>query len=146
MHRKQNLNWTNMQIYKLLNYYESMCITVLLKQFGTAQFWLSSLLFYIAFSALTLLTGRQKGHSDCKKLSCGVLAWLSVWSKVQTCIWPIWCHYHSLSLASVKCRLVLPFWYQLTEQRAVKRLCVCECYSPRLRCCLLEDRGQKLKI
>jgi len=31
-----------------------------------------------------------------------VLAWLSVWSEVQTCIWPSWCHCHSLSLASVK--------------------------------------------
>ena len=40
------------------------------------------------FSALTLLVGRQEGHPTCKKLSGGVLAWLSVWSKVQTCIWP----------------------------------------------------------
>jgi len=45
--------------------------------------------FYIdfdcAFSALTLLVGRQEGHPACKKLSGGVLAWLSVWSEVQTC-------------------------------------------------------------
>jgi len=41
-----------------------------------------------AFSALTLLVGRQEGHPACKKLSGGVLVWLSVWSKVQTCIWP----------------------------------------------------------
>ena len=41
-----------------------------------------------AFSALTLLVGRQEGHPACKKLSSGVLAWLSVWSEVQTCIWP----------------------------------------------------------
>jgi len=41
-----------------------------------------------AFSALTLLVGRQEGHPACKKLSGGVLALLSVWSKVQTCIWP----------------------------------------------------------
>jgi len=33
-----------------------------------------------AFSAFTLLVGRQKGHPACKKLSGGVLAWLSVWS------------------------------------------------------------------
>ena len=39
---------------------------------------------------------------------------VSVWSKVQTCIWPRWCHCHSLSLAPVKSRLVLPFWYRLT--------------------------------
>ena len=40
------------------------------------------------FSALTLLVGRQEGHPACKKLSGGVLAWLSVCSEVQTCIWP----------------------------------------------------------
>ena len=35
---------------------------------------------YFAFIALTLLVGRQEGHPACKKLSGGVLAWLSVWS------------------------------------------------------------------
>ena len=44
--------------------------------------------FMHAFSALTLLVGRQVGHPACINLSGGVLAWLSVWSKVQTCIWP----------------------------------------------------------
>jgi len=43
---------------------------------------------YFAFSALMLLVGRQEGHPACKKLSDGVLAWLSVWSDVQTCMWP----------------------------------------------------------
>jgi len=76
----------------------------------------------LVFSASTLLVGRQEGHPACKKLSGGVRTWLSVWSEVQTCIWPSWCHCHSLSLASVKSRLVLPFW-----QRAVKRVCVCVC-------------------
>jgi len=33
-----------------------------------------------AFSALTLLVGRQEGHPACKKQSGGVLACLSVWS------------------------------------------------------------------
>ena len=41
-----------------------------------------------ASNALTLLVGRQEGHPACKKVSGGVLAWLSVWSEVQTCIWP----------------------------------------------------------
>ena len=41
-----------------------------------------------AFSALMLLVGWQEGHLACKKLSSGVLAWLSVWSEMQTCIWP----------------------------------------------------------
>jgi len=43
---------------------------------------------YKAFSALTLLVGRQEGHLACKKLSGEVLKWLSVWTEVQTCIWP----------------------------------------------------------
>ena len=53
------------------------------------------LVFYVyvymavnAFSDLTLLVGRQEGHPACKKLSSGVLAWLSVWSEMQTCTWP----------------------------------------------------------
>ena len=41
-----------------------------------------------AFSALTLLVGKQEGHPACKKLSGEVLVWLSVWSEVQTCTCP----------------------------------------------------------
>ena len=72
-----------------------------------------------AFSALTLLVGRQEGHPACKKQSGGVMAWLSVWSEVQTCIWHSGCH--SLSLAPVKSRLVLPSWYRLTQVVLEKR-------------------------
>ena len=83
----------------------------------------------LPFSALLLLVGRQEGHPACKKLSGGVLAWLSDWSEVQTCIWSIWCHCHSLSLASVKSRLVFPFWYRLTrvvwDKRPLNGTCVC---------------------
>jgi len=39
------------------------------------------------FSSLTLLVGHQEENPACKKLSDEVLAWLSVWSKVQmSCI------------------------------------------------------------
>ena len=82
------------------------------------------------FSALTLLVWRQEGHPACKKLSGWLLAWLSVWSKVQACIWPSWCHCHSLSLASVKSRLVLPFCYRLTRvvpEKGPLNGCVCVC-------------------
>ena len=82
--------------------------------FGVVPHW-NVLDCVIAFSALTLLVGRQEGHPAYKKLSGGVLAWLSVCCEVQTCIRPSWCHCHSLSLASVKSRLVLPFWYRLTR-------------------------------
>jgi len=37
---------------------------------------------------LMLLIGRQEGHLACKKLSGGMLAWLSVWDEVQICILP----------------------------------------------------------
>ena len=86
----------------------------------------------MAFSAVTLLVGRQEGHPACKNLSGGVLAWLSIWSEVQTCICPSWCHCHSLSLASVKSRFVLPFWYRLTRvvlDKGPLNVCVCVCVS-----------------
>jgi len=85
---------------------------------------------WLAFSVLTLLVGRQEGHPACKKQSGGVLVWLSVWSEVPTCIWPIWCHCRSLSLAPVKSRLVLPFWYRLTRvvpDKGPLNGCVCVC-------------------
>jgi len=46
------------------------------------------ILFYFTFSALTLLVWQQEGHPACKKLIGELLAWLSVWIKVQTCILP----------------------------------------------------------
>ena len=57
-----------------------------------------------------------------------VLVWFSVWSKVQSCIWPSRCHCHSLSLGSLKSRLVLPFWYRLTwvvPEKGPLNGCVC---------------------
>ena len=71
-----------------------------------------------AFSALTLLVGWQEGHPACRKLSGGVLAWSSVWSEVQT-------------LASVKSRLVLPFWYRLiwiVPEKGPLNVCVYVCH------------------
>ena len=59
-----------------------------------------------------------------------MLVWLSVWSNVQTCIWSSWCHCHSLSVASVKSRLVLPVWYWLTwvvPEKGPLNGCVCVC-------------------
>jgi len=49
---------------------------------------LSCICHSIAFRALTLLVRQKERHLACKNLSGGVLAWLSVWSKVQICIWP----------------------------------------------------------
>jgi len=71
--------------------------------------------------------GGRKGIRPVKTEWWG-LAWLSVWSEVQTCTWPGGFHCHSLSLASVKSRLVSPFWYQLTRvvpEKGPLNGCVC---------------------
>ena len=74
-----------------------------------------NLMFYMPSVLWRCWLGSRKGFRPVKKkVSGGVLAWLSVWSEVQTCICSSWCHCHSLSLASVKSRLVLPFWFRLT--------------------------------
>ena len=73
--------------------------------------------------------GGRKGIRPVKKQSGGVLVWLSLWSNLQTCIWPSWFHCHSPSLASVKSRLVFTFLVPARPgspgKRAFKRLCVC---------------------
>ena len=81
-----------------------------------------------AYSTLTLLFGWQEGHLACKRLSGGVLAWLSVWSEVQTYTLPSWFHCHPLSLASVKSivfTFMVPAHPGSPGKRAVKRVCVC---------------------
>ena len=80
----------------------------------------------------------------CKKLSGGVLAWLCFWREMQTCIWPSWCHCHSLSLASAKSRLVLPFWYRLTRvvmDKGPLNGCVCVRV---LKCTMTECKARQL--
>jgi len=68
-----------------------------------------------AFSALTLLVGRQKGHPACKKLSGVVLAWLSDWSEVQTLHMAQQMPLPLTVSCFSKTRLVFPFWYRLTR-------------------------------
>ena len=87
--------------------------------------------------------GGRKGIRPVKNLSGGVLVWLSVWSEVQTCIWPSWCHCHSLSLASVKPRLVLSSWCRLTRvvpEKGPLNGCVCVYTSQ----CTIEDTNAYL--
>jgi len=95
-----------------------------------------------AFSALMLLVGWQEGHPACKKTEqwgAGMVICLEWGADLHM---SRWCHCHSLSLASVKSRLVLPFWYQLTwvvPEKGQLNGCVCACCcstdSKRLHCC-----------
>jgi len=62
---------------------------------------------HVAFIALMLLVGCQEEHLACKKLTDEVLAWLSIWNKVQViCIGPADATATPSSLASLKSRLV----------------------------------------
>jgi len=66
-----------------------------------------------AFSALTLLVGRQEGHPACKKLSGGVLALClergADLHTAQLMPLPLTASCYS------KIQMVLPFWYRLTQ-------------------------------
>ena len=91
------------------------------------------------FSALTLLVGRLEGHPACKKLSGGMLAWLSVWSEVQTCIKLHMAQLMPLPL-TVSCfsKIQIGFHLVLTHlgspgKRVVKRVCVCAYGNPEYR-------------
>ena len=85
---------------------------------------------WLAFSALMLLVGRQEGHPVCKKTEwwgAGMVICLEWGADLHM---PSWCHCHSLSLAPVKSRLVLPFWYWLTRvvpEKGPLNGCVCVC-------------------
>ena len=63
----------NTQLQSKMPCAKSLCITLSMGCITTN----TSTAFLIAFSALTLLVGRQEGHPACKKLSSEVLAWLS---------------------------------------------------------------------
>ena len=79
-----------------------------------------------------LLVGQQEGHLACKKLSGGVLAWLSVWSDM-----------HRLAYgpgdATATHKIGLPFWYWLTRvdpDKGLLDMCACVCLVYRITCSL----------
>jgi len=78
-----------------------------------------------AFSALTLLVGRQERHPACKNWV--VRYWHGyVCSKMQIiCIWSSWCHCHPIISCSSKIQNGLPFWCRFTQgcprKKAIKR-------------------------
>jgi len=65
-------------------------------------------------------------HPACKKLSDEVLAWLSVWSKLQmVCIWSSWCHFHPVICCFIKTQIALtllvPAYQVVLEKRPLNR-------------------------
>jgi len=79
-------------------YLFTCCLTVYLKLIPGY-----SGIHFFAFSALILLVGHQEDYPACKRPSDEVLAWLSVYSKVQIiCIWSGWCHCHAIISCFIK--------------------------------------------
>ena len=78
-----------------------------------------------------LLVGRQEGHPACKKLSGGVLAWLSVWSKVQTCIMaqlmPLPLTVSCFSKIQIGFTFLVPAHLGSPGKRAIKRVLLLLC-------------------
>ena len=84
----------------------------------------------LSFSVAYALPVFTRAHQKSEK----VIVSYSYYCQIQ--IRPIWCHCHSLSLASVKSRLVLPFWYRPTwvvPEKGPLNVCVCVCVCARAR-------------
>jgi len=83
-----------------------------------------------AFSALTLLVGRQEGHPACKKLSsggAGMVIWLEQDADLHMAqLMPLPLTVSCFS----KIQIGLPFWYWLTwvvPEKGPLNGCVCVC-------------------
>jgi len=81
-----------------------------------------------AFSALTLLVGRQEGHPACKK-NWVVRCWCGYRSgaRCRVAYGPSWCHCHSLfcfSKIQISFTFLVPAHLGSPRQRAVKWVCV----------------------
>jgi len=86
----------------------------------------------LAFSALTLLVGRQEGHPACKKTEwwgAGVVICLELGADLHMAqLMPLPLTVSCLS----ESRLVLPFWYRLTRavpEKGPLNGCVCAIFK-----------------
>jgi len=78
-----------------------------------------------AFSALTLLVGRQEGHPACKKLSGGVLDLVADLHMAQ--LMPLPLTVSCFNKIQIGFTFLVPAHPASPGQRAVKRVCVCVC-------------------
>ena len=82
-----------------------LCDCVLLQCICKLPVWKQQWRHYTG--TVTWRAMRQEEQTACKKLSDGVLAWLSDWSVVQIiCIWSSWCHCHPIISCFSKSRMV----------------------------------------
>ena len=84
----------------------------------------------IAFSALTLLVGRQEGHPACKKLSGGVLVVICLERSADSHmvqLMPLPLTVSCFSKIQIGFTFLVPAHPGSPGQRAVKRVCECVC-------------------
>ena len=75
-----------------------------------------------------LLVGRQEGHAVCKKLSGGVVAWLSLERGADlhmAQLMPLPLTLSCFSKIQIGFTILVPAHLGSPGQRAVKRVCVC---------------------
>jgi len=102
----------------VVSYCKLVCIIVAAKMeiciVCVSGYYLPVLFVVNAFSALTLLVGWQEGHPACKNRVVGCWHGYLSGARCRLAYGPgDVTTTHTLSLASVKSRLVLPFWYRL---------------------------------
>ena len=94
--------------------------------------YLSILCLSIAFSALTLLVGRQEGHPACKKLSdgAGVVICLERGADLHMAqLMPLPLTVSCFSKIQIGFTSLVPAHLGSPGKRAIKRVCVCVCVS-----------------
>ena len=77
---------------------------------------------------MTLLVGRQEGHPACKKLSCGVLAWLCLEQGADlhmAQLMPLPLTVSCFSKIQIGFTFLVLAHLGSPGERAVKRVCVC---------------------
>jgi len=83
---------------------------------------------------------QQEGHPACKKLSGGVLAWLSVWTLERGAdlhmaqLMPLTLTVSCFSEIQVGFTFLVPAHQGSPGKRAVKRVCLCVCPIYYMRC------------
>jgi len=105
-----------LSIYSLLSY-EQWSVN------SRSVFSLQKILVCILLGTF-LVSFSRKGTGECVTVPCRVCMNITYYHVLK----PSWCHCHTLSLASVKYRLVLPFWYRLTwvvRDKGPLNGCVC---------------------
>jgi len=124
--------WNDPWYMKIIITYSFCCSDLWKSNCGCGKAW-KTLRIYISYFVATHMPsvlmpavlwhcwlGSRKGIQPVK--TGEVLAWLSVWSKVQMiCKWSSWCHCHPIISCSTKIQNGLPFWYQFTQVVLEKR-------------------------